>query len=1171
VVPPPGAWNVAPGAQQFQARAASPPPRQRSPSPISVRSGAPGPPRVPSMPSWHAPAAPSWQPPRSSLQIGVLPAANQSWQPPPSTRTTVQSVHSNAVPAPPSTPAPPAATASGQVGGLAVGSMVPIVRSGSAVASTAVHGHKATAEVLREFAAVLFAKFPDIDAAFTHFDNPSTGKITAVEFQAAAESIEFAGDGISVFHALDNARNGFLSRREFGVLVHWNPAAAKQALATSAGNNLPSQSMSEAYPSIAYLPRERSLDSEVQPSAVQFQADQDISSIQALSPLSHSEMAVPELQDKAERQEILDSCKDYTTKLVNQLAAVLKGLEADVDSLRRENRSLRKTVAQGLPGGLSEAGLSSHSGGPGSPAAETPSQVLASGTLSQPRHASPRFGPAASQASASPRSVAVGGPGPSRNMGGQLQTPSSSPDRRMLPAPNGELPQGPITPPHTEKNLAGMESTQTILRPMPQEEREVAVSPHPEGSQQTATPPYHESSLRGERIMNPVMERGVVQYVSSSGNSVQALRSNQAPAEPAWAVDQTIWLGSECNEQRFIGKARLLARDTIASVTAAVEGLNRGTLRCPEDFCVVYSENNRGFYMLFRQGLKEQALDVCFGPDHDESSRLTQPEDQTSLLLPAPDNSVPLTSASSTTMSATLGVAPDGTQVQMALQKPGSMNPQTQSQQRLVPSLSSSQLRSAVQSTTTLEASAPGVATAPPVAPMPMQPAESSITEPELTLDELCRRGEAEKAEELLALALRSNLEPTEANFDSVIQALAAADSAKGTLKSEEWLWRAMDLNIVPHEASFSAVVRTACEQGLADKAEDVLLQMLHGHVRMRPSKEIFDVIIRMFAERCDAPKVEEWLLNAGQSGWTPEQAAFVSVVQLYAQVDSLKAEEWLSRAQQTEYRLPADCFESVIRSFTRTGNAAKTNDWLSRMLSDERMPSESTLQEATALLIDAGDVSNAEAWLTHLASRSNLPLDDLYLALFETSMVAGDLSCAERQLATIRDADPMRTQQVVMAWVERGDAPNAKASLERYRSLGGAPTPEIHLAMLQLCVPESEAEDAEAIARSLAAAGKLTRAQAPLLQHLLGDERCAALLRELGVLGSSEVPAASGKPAGRGERTRQALENSNESAGPPHRTGGAQAASGVSRSSAKASAKGPPRRSPNSQRRPLR
>lgn len=46
----------------------------------------------------------------------------------------------------------------------------------------------------------------------------------------------------------------------------------------------------------------------------------------------------------------------------------------------------------------------------------------------------------------------------------------------------------------------------------------------------------------------------------------------------------------------------LLDMDTITSVHQAIDGLNVGLIRCPQDYCVVYSISNRGFFLLMRDG-----------------------------------------------------------------------------------------------------------------------------------------------------------------------------------------------------------------------------------------------------------------------------------------------------------------------------------------------------------------------------------------------------------------------------------------------------------------------------------------------------------------------------------------------------------------------------------------
>lgn len=75
-----------------------------------------------------------------------------------------------------------------------------------------------TASAMQEFAALLFARFPDSDAAFAALDTNSTGQLSLTMFQAAAESLQFRGDARSVFSELDVSKKGILTRCDFTAL-----------------------------------------------------------------------------------------------------------------------------------------------------------------------------------------------------------------------------------------------------------------------------------------------------------------------------------------------------------------------------------------------------------------------------------------------------------------------------------------------------------------------------------------------------------------------------------------------------------------------------------------------------------------------------------------------------------------------------------------------------------------------------------------------------------------------------------------------------------------------------------------------------------------------------------------------------------------------------------------
>lgn len=907
-----------------------------------------------------------------------------------------------------------------------------------------------------------------------------------------------------------------------------------------------------------------------------------------------------------EKQESQDQLRD-STELVNQLAAVLKGLEADVDSLRRENRSLRKTATQGPVSengstkGPLELGLSNSRRGvelnapqplPGSvegqvsPALSSSSAVGPS--LSRPRSATslslaqpggpfplrpPSPAARAWERGSTPRQqpgAATGGTqaaagavmGSSVSADGHIQGPTADWRPPTSSPSSSERPIGPaVSPPLAsradDERLATASVPSSVLDRVVQylsASGSAAPLPIPVGAPSSGTA----APIAGAGGATALPARGAwPAQASASGSSAnRALSPLQAgELQYPWNVDQTLWLGVDGDEAHFLGKARLLARDTIISVTSAVDGLNRGTLKCADDFCVVYSSNNQGYYLLYRAGLEDQAHALVARAEEQQlqqQQQLQQPPPQVQPPQQQPTREQPQLPPQWELQPSQQQQLQQLQQLQHSQQyadvpsqrEASKLEQQQQSRPSAAPSLGprvepAEGLGPPVHPppTSNTADTTRGLSGGHTLEPLPSVPAgrsqqgglggsrgglpalsggaslartlggmpggvepiaeeDGSTTERLPSLEELVRRGDVAKAEELLSQAFSAGLQPTEAALSAVLQALTDS-GPRGAVRAEEWLWRGIDVGVVPSETCFSALIFAHCQHGEVERAEDVLVQMLNA--RLRPLKEVFDSVIRLFSERRDALKVEEWLLNAGQSGWTPEQAAFESVIMLYAAIDPTKAEEWVSRAQQTEYRLPDSCFDAVVRAFTRTGNAAKASESLARMLADERVPSDASLQGAVAALIAADDVSHAEDWLAQLTGRSS-DIRDLRVALFASALRTGDLACADRQLAMLGDKDPERTQRVVLAHVDRGDVVRAKAALERYRALGGEPTPEINLVMLSTCVKAGDTEGVEAMARLMASSGQLSKSQAPMLRHALGDEQTAALLIELGV-----------------------------------------------------------------------
>lgn len=413
-------------------------------------------------------------------------------------------------------------------------------------------------------------------------------------------------------------------------------------------------------------------------------------------------------------------------------------------------------------------------------------------------------------------------------------------------------------------------------------------------------------------------------------------------------------------------------------------------------------------------------------------------------------------------------------------------------------------------------------------------------------LEELASRGEASKAEELLVQYLRSGFRPTEACFDVVI---AALDRDRKTARAEDWLWRALEAAMVPSEASFKCVVVGACREGAPQKVEHTMLQMMR--LRIRPSKEIFDEVIRLFASRREAAKVEEWLLNAGQSGWTPEQAAFEAAVGLFAEVDAVKAEEWLSRAQQTEYHMPDNSFSAVVQAFARAGRLDKATDRLSRMLQEGRSPTEASIHEVVVALANTGDVQLAEAWLAQLVGRGGAAaVDGLRRTVFDAALRMGEAGCAEQQLTLLAEPDAERTHHLVALLAERGEARSAHRLLQHHYTLGGQPTPELNAMLQSICALLDAPGGGEVASLHAAAGGEGA-------DSMLAEEDIMPHAGELGASAAAEVMAEQEAAPGRDRASAAEAAPSNSQVLRPSQVGGAKRVSSASAAAAAGPAAG--------------
>jgi len=657
-------------------------------------------------------------------------------------------------------------------------------------------------------------------------------------------------------------------------------------------------------------------------------ADHGLSSIPVVSSINCSEFG-----GMHDQQEPVDHCMD-TTRIVSELAAALKGLEADVISLRHENRSLREAMSQAMsmPGSGNDGGVRRP---PGQSSMADPKEKLSGPFPSQRAAAVATSSPPPPPMRTAPRAAAVAA---QVVASAQVQAAAfryASP-RQSLPPATARLQVAPVFDGRVAiaNTGAGLMEDEPDRSPLPRQQAVGLEWSDPDGQQ--------------------------AQEVEQQPGSANDQAVSQACQLPQWDVQQSVWIGKEGDEDRFLGKAqmRMLPEDTFVSVDQAVDCLNRGVWRCPQDFCIAYSAPDRSYFLLHRRGHRKQAEELSRLCLHNSqvlrdaqqlaaSQRAAEAAQSESMpvahllgaacMPPQPSqtlpNSSPVLLGETAPPRLAAGVACQVPIVQAPIRHalPVQHSPPVQQvlpvqQAQLVPQTLPA-VQQALPAGAAVPVVAPGAMMYAGIHDAPVEPAEEALRVGGEEFEEGRPQSASLQAEELLWQSLRNGHQPSEANFDAVILALQGEGEST---RADEWLWYALESGVTPSEESFGSIVLAACRHGATEKVEDAMMQMLN--LRMRPSMQIFSVVISMFTQLRDAPRVEKWLLIAGQSGWTPEQWAFEAVVLLFAERDCLKAEEWLSRAQQMEHRLPDSCYDAVVQSFMRAGNATKASEWRSRM-----------------------------------------------------------------------------------------------------------------------------------------------------------------------------------------------------------------------------------------------
>lgn len=366
---------------------------------------------------------------------------------------------------------------------------------------------------------------------------------------------------------------------------------------------------------------------------------------------------------------------------------------------------------------------------------------------------------------------------------------------------------------------------------------------------------------------------------SSPSNSSMVGRlsaSDSSETALCWSIEQAIWLGGAEEEHRFLGGGTpLLERSVADSPEAAVASLNRGTVKCPGNLCIVYCTADAGYRVLYRRACKEQAVALAFGGGFEDALK---------------------------------GIASAAT---------GSGEWQ-ESAMRLQAVTSEFPVAAPIAPSSNLDGKIAGF----PQLQIGAQPPEDY----DLAILEFCLRGNPAKAEALLRQMLDNSLCPSEASFGAVISAACQREEMDN---AEELLTLMIELQCRPDKEVFDHIIHVFSAQRNAPKVEEWLLHA--GKAGWTPPAEAFETVVLLFAERdgC-AAKAEEWLSRVQQTAYRLPDVCYDQLIAALVRAGELKkANEWLLRMVHDQ-RSPADAtLHQVVSSLACSGDLATAETWL--------------------------------------------------------------------------------------------------------------------------------------------------------------------------------------------------------------------------------------------------
>jgi len=310
-------------------------------------------------------------------------------------------------------------------------------------------------------------------------------------------------------------------------------------------------------------------------------------------------------------------------------------------------------------------------------------------------------------------------------------------------------------------------------------------------------------------------------------------------------------------------------------------------------------------------------------------------------------------------------------------------------------------------------------------------------------IDTEARRGNVQKAEQLLLQAEASDVKPDSVSYNMLIRACAKRGD---NVAAEQWM-KHMELNgVTATVCSYNTLLDAFAKANQAEACEKCIGHMLARGLEGNVIS--YATVMYAHAKRGDVRAAESWLRKMIAAGVKPDVVSYNSLIHACSVKGAARAaEHWLHEMLAQGLETTVSTYTAVIDACAKSGDVERAETWFACMLDKKVEPNVITFSAMIDACAKAGNLPRAEHWHERMLEEGIAPNAHSYTALINACAKRADASGAEaaeqwldrsEQAGVVNDV--VVYSSVIDACGKAKDAERALRVFHRMQSMGVKP-----------------------------------------------------------------------------------------------------------------------------------